>query len=63
MPLREMQVDGSDLEISMAEQYLNGAQVGSGFEQVRGETMPQGVRMDLSVMETGSFSSDLAGAP
>ena len=49
-----MQVDGSDLEIAMAEQYLNGAQVGSGFEQVCGETMPQGMRMDLPVIEAGS---------
>ena len=63
MPLREMQVDGSDLEVSMAEQDLNGAQVGSGFEQVCGETMAQGVRMDLPVMEAGPFSGDLAGRP
>ena len=40
MPLREMQVDGGDFEVSMAEQDLNGAQVGSGFEQVCGEAMP-----------------------
>jgi hypothetical protein len=63
MPLREMQVDGSDLEVSMTEQYLNGAQVGSGFEQVCGETMAQGVRMDLPVIEAGSFRSNLAGTP
>ncbi len=25
MPLREMQIDGRDLEVTMAEQYLNGA--------------------------------------
>ena len=63
MPMREMQVDGSDLEVSMTEQYLNGAQVGSGFEKMGGETMAQGVRMDLPVMEAGSFSSNLAGTP
>ena len=63
MPLREMQVDGSDLEIAMAEQYLNGAQVGSGFEQVCGETMPQGMRMDLSLLKAGAFGGDLAGSP
>jgi len=56
MPLREMQVEGSDLEVSMTEQYLNGAQVGSGFEQVCGETMSQGVRMDMPVIEAGPFS-------
>jgi hypothetical protein len=63
MPLREMQVDGSDLEVSMAEQYLNGAQVGSSFEKVRGETMSQGVRMDMPVIEASPFSGDLAGRP
>jgi hypothetical protein len=63
MPLRKMQVDGGDLEVAMTEQYLNGAQVGSGFEQVGGETMSQGVRMDLPVMDASPFSSNLAGAP
>ena len=58
-----MQVDGSDLEVAMTEQDLNGAQVGSGFEKVCGETMSQGVRMDLPVIEAGSFSSNLAGTP
>ena len=57
-----MQVDGSDLEVAMAEQYLNGAQVGSGFEQVCGETMPQGVRMDVPVPKSGAFGGDLAGS-
>jgi hypothetical protein len=63
MPLREMQVDGSDLEVAMAEQDLDGAQVSAGFEQVGGETMPQGVRMDLPVIEASSFRSNLAGTP
>jgi hypothetical protein len=58
-----MQVDGSDLEVAMAEQDLDGAQIGSGFEQVGGETMAQGVRMNLPVMEAGSFRCNLAGAP
>ena len=52
-----MQVDGSDLEVSMTEQDLNGAQVGSGFEQVCGETMSQGVRMDIPVIEAGSLAA------
>jgi hypothetical protein len=63
MPLREMQVDGSDLEIAMAKQDLDGAQVSAGFEKMGGETMSQGVRMDLPVMEASSFSSNLAGTP
>jgi hypothetical protein len=40
MPLREMQIDGSDLEVAMAKQDLDGAQISTGFEQVCGETMP-----------------------
>jgi hypothetical protein len=39
MSLGQMQVDGSDLEVSMAEQYLDGAQVGAGFEKMRGEAV------------------------
>jgi hypothetical protein len=34
-----MQVDGGDLEVSMSEQDLDGAQVGAGFEKVCGEAM------------------------
>ena len=30
----------------MPEQHLNGAQVGAGFEQMRGPTVTQGVRRD-----------------
>jgi hypothetical protein len=39
MSLGQMQVDGSDLEVSVSEQYLDGAQVGAGFKKVRRETM------------------------
>ena len=46
MPLGQMQIDGSDFEVAVAKQYLDGAQVRAGFEKVGGETMPQGVRMD-----------------
>jgi hypothetical protein len=63
MPLGEMQVDGSDCEVAMAEQYLDGARVGAGFEKVCGEAMPQGVRMDVPVLKTGALSSHLTGSP
>jgi hypothetical protein len=63
MPLREMQVDGSDLEVTMAKQDLDGAQISAGFEQVCGETMSQGVRMNLLAIEAGPFRSNLAGTP
>jgi hypothetical protein len=39
MPLGQMQVNGGDLEIAMAEQDLNRAQVSAGFEKMWRETM------------------------
>jgi hypothetical protein len=63
MPLGQMQIDGRYFEVAMAEQYLNRAQVGAGFKQMCGETMSQGVRMNVPVVEAGAFSSDLAGRP
>jgi hypothetical protein len=33
MPLGQMQVDGGDFEVAMAEQDLDGAQIGAGFEK------------------------------
>ena len=56
-------LDGSDFEVAMAEQDLDGAQVGAGFKKMCGETMSQGVRMDMPVVESGAFGGDLAGAP
>ena len=63
MPLGQMQIDGSDLEVSMAEQDLDGAQVSAGFEKMCGEAMPQSVRMDAPVLKAGAFGRDLAGRP
>jgi hypothetical protein len=39
MSLGEMQIDGSYFEVAMTEKYLDGAQVGSGFQQVGGEAV------------------------
>ena len=58
MPLGQMQVNGSDLEIAMAEQDLNGAQVGAGFKKVCGEAMTQSVRMDAPILKARTFSSE-----
>ena len=63
MPLGQMQVDGSYLEGAMAEQYLNGAQVGAGFKKMGRETMAQSVGMNAPVVEAGAFGGDLAGSP
>src|ERR1700677_802499 len=58
-----MQVDRSYFEVSMAEQDLNGAQVGAGFKKMCGEAMTQSVRMDAPMLKARTFSSDLAGSP
>ena len=63
MPLGQMQVYGSDLEVSMSEQDLDRAQVGAGFKKVCRETMPQGMRMDVPVLKAGALGGDLAGRP
>ena len=47
----------------MAEQDLNGAQIGAGFKKMRGEAMTQSVRMDAPMLKACTFSSDLAGSP
>ena len=63
MALGQMQVNGSDFKVAMTEQYLDSAQVGACFEQVRGEAMSQSVGMNAPVVEAGAFGSDLAGRP
>jgi hypothetical protein len=39
MPLREVQIFSRGLQITVAEQKLDGAQIGSPFQQVRGPTV------------------------
>ena len=47
--MREVQVDRCLFQITMPQQHLDGAQVGTGFEQMRGKAMTQGVRTDALV--------------
>ena len=47
----------------MAEQDLNGAQVGAGFKKMCGEAMTQSVGMNAPVVEPGAFCSDLTSSP
>lgn len=58
-----MQIDGGYFKVAMAEQYLDGAQVGAGFKKMSRETMSQSVGMNAPVVEAGAFGSDLAGRP
>ena len=39
-----MQIDRRVGQLGVSEQQLNGAEIGTGFEQMRCEAMPQGVR-------------------
>jgi hypothetical protein len=40
MSTREMQIDRGLFKITMSQQHLDGAQVGTGFQQMRCKTMP-----------------------
>jgi hypothetical protein len=40
MPARQMQVQRGVLDLGVAEQDLNGAQISAGFQQVRGKAVP-----------------------
>src|SRR5208282_797851 len=59
----EVQIDRGFLQVAMTEQHLDGAQVGTGFEQMRGKAVAQSVRMDALVLKTGAFGGLLTGTP
>ena len=43
----------------MAQQHLDGTQVGAGFEQMRGKAVAQSVGMDALVLKAGAFGGQL----
>ena len=45
--LGKVQVERGLFQVAMAQQHLDGAQIGAVFEQMSGEAVPQGMRMDL----------------
>jgi hypothetical protein len=58
----DMEVDHGGGDVGMAEKVLDGADVGAGFEQVRGERMAKGVRCDAFRNARFSYGlTDLAG--
>ncbi len=63
MPPGEMQIDRRFLQVAMAQQHLNGAQVGTGFEQMSGKAVAQGMGMDVLVLKAGAFGGLLTGGP
>ena len=62
MALRKMQIDGGLFQIAVAQQDLNGAEIGAGFEQVSGEAVTQRVGMNL-FLDAGSLGGFPAGVP
>ena len=61
--MREVQVDRRLFQIAMAQQHLDGAQVGTGFEQMRGKAVAQSVGMDVLMFKAGAFGGLLTGTP
>jgi hypothetical protein len=44
--LGEVQVEGGFFQICMTQENLNGSEIGTSLEQMRGKTVPQRMRMD-----------------
>ena len=59
----EMQIDRRLLQVAMPEQHLNGAQVGTGFEQMRGKAVAQRVGMNVLVFKPSALCGVLTGSP
>ncbi len=61
MAFGQMQVDGGFFQVVMPQQQLNGSQIRTVFQQVGGETMPQGVGMDVFLLQASASSGLAAG--
>ena len=59
--VREMQIDGGVFQVRMAEKQLNGSQISTGFQVVRGKTVAQRVRSDffLEACTNGGLFADV----
>ena len=62
MALRQVDVDHGLAQVGVAEQQLDGAQVGAGFEQMGGEAVSKRVRMQRLV-DAGALGGFPAGVP
>ena len=60
--MREMQIDGGVFQVRMAEKQLNGSQISTGFQVVRGKTVAQRVRSDF-FLDAGTNGGSLTGVP
>src|SRR3982074_675688 len=61
MPAGEMKINRRFLKVAMPQQHLDGAQVGTGFEQMSGKPVAQSVGMDVLVFKAGAFGGLLTG--
>src|SRR5437660_4854982 len=59
----EMQIDRRLLQVAMPEQHLSGAQVGTGFEQMRGKAVAQRVGMNVPVFKPSALCGVPTGSP
>ena len=58
-----MQINRCLFQIAMAEQHLDGAQVGTGFQQMSGKAMSKRVWMNMFICQPGAFGRMHAGPP
>jgi hypothetical protein len=58
-----MQIDRSFFQVAMPQQHLNGAQVSTSFEQMRGKAVAQSMGMDVLGLKAGAFGGLLTGVP
>ena len=58
--LGKMEIASRFFQIVMPQQYLNGVQVGTGFQHVRGEAVTEHVGIHL-LLDSGMASGVLAG--
>jgi hypothetical protein len=56
MALRQVDVNHGFAQVGVAEQQLDGAQVGSGFEEMSGEAVAQGLLILLMICTQQRFA-------
>ena len=62
MALRQADVNHGFAQVGVAEQQLDGAQVGAGFHQMGGEAVPPSVRMQR-LFDSGALGGLTTGVP
>src|SRR5258708_19757350 len=63
MPPGEMQIDRSFFKVAMPQQHLDGAQIGTTFEQMRRKALPHRMRMHVLFFKPATSARLLTGLP